>query len=501
MAIRHLSSRRRLRRALLGALLLTALLAAGMGTAQRASAAFPGANGKIVFTTADGIETINPDGSGRKVVGGTDGDREPAYSPDGSRIAFTNNNDELMVMSAYGGKATKIADEAFTPSWSADGTKIAFGSYGGIAIVNADGTGLTPTVTHGQDMDPAWSPDGTQIVFSRWDPGTSTYALWSVPATGGTETGLTPTGVDAERASWSPDGTKIAFQGGASDLQVVVINADGSGATAITSSGQNSNPVWSPNGKKIAFTSSRSRGLWMMSADGSNQTHVAGTPTMSVFDWQPSRVTATASKGRITYGKSVTITVHLGTVAVTENHTVTLKATPKGGTTKTIGSKTVNGRGDASFAVSPKRTTTFAAVWSGDAAYLGGGVGQTTVKVRARVKITMSGFYAKSGHNHLYHYTSSCTASASHCPTLTVTVSPNKAGQRILFYLQMRRSGHWRTVYDFHARLGSRSRITEILIYGSSGVIGIPTRVHAIFQGDDQNARATSKWAYFEVTH
>jgi hypothetical protein len=284
--------------------------------------------------------------------------------------------------------------------------------------------------------------------------------------------------------------------------QVYVMNADGSDATAITSSGFNGHAVWSPSGLRIAFWSSRSKGLWLMSPDGSNQTHVAKTPAMSPDDWQPSRVTATSSKKTITYGKSATITVHLNGFAATENHTVTLKATPAGGSTKTVGTTTVNGKGNATFPVSPKRTTTYTAIWSGDAAHLGGGVSQTTVKVRARVTIEMSGFYATSGshHNHLYHYTSSCGSSGSHCPTLTVTVAPNKAGQRVQFYLQVRRSGHWRTVFDFRGKLGSRSRLKETLIYRGTGIIGVPTRVHAIFQGDDLNARGTSKWAYFEVT-
>ena len=68
------------------------------------------------------------------------------------------------------------------------------------------------------------------------------------------------------------------------------------------------------------------------------------------------------------------------------------------------------------------------------------------------------------------------------------------------FTLEMRRSGHWRDVLDFRAKLGSRSRVGEILVYGSSAIIGIPVRIRVSYAGDTLNAKSHGKWAYFEVT-
>src|SRR4051812_16442993 len=293
-AQREVSHPQRLRRAAVAALILAAPLAAGLAAAQPAAAAFPGANGRIVFVGAGGLSTIKADGSGLKVLS-TDEYSGPSFSPDGSRIALTDDNDQLLVMSANGGSATKIADGAQMPCWSPDGTKIAFGSLnGGIVTVNADGSGLAQLTT-GSDTGCAWSPDGTQIAFSRWNGSNST--LFSVPAAGGSETQLTNTALSDELPDWSPDGTQIVFTRASVDVkaQVYVMNPDGSGATAITSSGANYHAVWSPSGRRIAFTSTRSKGLWLMGPDGSNQTHVKGTPAIYPDDWQATRVTATAS--------------------------------------------------------------------------------------------------------------------------------------------------------------------------------------------------------------
>src|SRR5215210_3104133 len=100
-------------------------------------AAFPGANGRIVFVSdraAPGpngreIWTTAADGSDPlRLTTNTVADTDPAYSPDGARIAFTRSND--------------------------------------IWVMNADGSGqVAITALEGPDSDPAWSPDGSQIVY------------------------------------------------------------------------------------------------------------------------------------------------------------------------------------------------------------------------------------------------------------------------------------------------------------------------------------------------
>ena len=102
-----------------------------------AGSAFPGANCGVVFVTdrdAPGannreIYTANPDGSGPlRLTTNLVADTEPAYSPDGTRIAFTRSND-IWVMNADGGGQVAISGiegPDSEPAWSADGTQIVY---------------------------------------------------------------------------------------------------------------------------------------------------------------------------------------------------------------------------------------------------------------------------------------------------------------------------------------------------------------------------------------
>ena len=140
------------RLALPGALTMSCLL-----LAAPAHGAYPGENGKIAFTRGtsvqgDDIHTIDPDGSGLQQVTSTGAERDPVWSPNGRRIAFSSERDgnpEIYVMNAQGGDQTRLTNdpaEDTNPTWSPDGTKIAFerfvpGSGFDIYVMNADGTG------------------------------------------------------------------------------------------------------------------------------------------------------------------------------------------------------------------------------------------------------------------------------------------------------------------------------------------------------------------------
>jgi Tol biopolymer transport system component len=144
-----------------------------------AHAAFPGANGKIAFSLYPHIDTMNPDGTGVTAVtqDASVWDREPAWSPDGTKIAFTRRTfgscfcDRIYTIDADGSNPTERTDGGsdLTPAWSPDGTKIAFARYEAgypyIWVMNADGS--NPTHLAARGLDPAWSPDGTKIAFSR----------------------------------------------------------------------------------------------------------------------------------------------------------------------------------------------------------------------------------------------------------------------------------------------------------------------------------------------
>jgi len=311
--------------------------APGGGTSNSVNFTVPA--DKIVFSSGrklDGSDAINingtiniwimnPDGSGAVplttlTAANADGvdNTTPSWSPDGSKIAFASfralngsdaagNTRNIWLMNADGSKPSPLTNITSTlinssnPMWSPDASKIAYvseraldgsnapGAAVNIWVINADGSGGAPLTKLNSTncINPIWSPDGTKIVFvsARALDGSDavntngTQNIWVMNADGSGPTALTKLTANQANAlnpAWSPDGSKIAFESVGAldgsdaantnlDSNIWVMKADGSSRSpATTFTGAfivgaiPAHPSWSPDGSRIVYESERS---------------------------------------------------------------------------------------------------------------------------------------------------------------------------------------------------------------------------------------------------
>ncbi len=226
--------------------------------------AFCGQKGKfkeIYSTTFDGFDLIQHTDQKNTIL-------SPAWSPDGSRIAYTSflkDQADVYIIDLKNDNYSPFCnlpgvDQA--PDWSRDGQWIVYSSSvdgnAEIYVRRTDGTEERRlTYSWAIETSPCWSPTGHQIAFTSDRLGRP--QVFIMDADGTNQRRLTTEGNYNDSPAWSPRGDLIAYvRRGDDGFQIYVTDPRGEKHVKITSGpGDNLDPSWSPDGLKIAFTSNR----------------------------------------------------------------------------------------------------------------------------------------------------------------------------------------------------------------------------------------------------
>jgi Tol biopolymer transport system component/DNA-binding winged helix-turn-helix (wHTH) protein len=235
------------------------------------------------------------------------GHAEIDWSPDSDKIAFAakgaQNPSAIFLLSLASRTVRQITqpqakDEDWGPAFSPDGTRIAFVRSSNIMIMPAEGGELQRLTSESVSVlgSPAWAPDGQSIVFASiiFASGhQDRVGLWRIPASGGSPSPIR----EAGQLVWNPAIAKRGFRlacemssSARSIDQMDLYPPEQKARTLVTSvSGENGGLQLSPDGKKMAFESDRTGGLdiWTSDRNGQNPVQLTAIGTAGAPRWSP----------------------------------------------------------------------------------------------------------------------------------------------------------------------------------------------------------------------
>jgi len=312
------TSRRR-RTALVGGIALALALSGGTLTASHAEQAEPhpmvhadepATAGMLAYTLIVGshgrarIATVWTDGSHKRLLTRRGSAYDPAWSPDGSQLAYSTDRG-IALMTATGAGQHLVVPDGRQPAWAPDGRRLSYACAQGLCVIDLVSQQSSVVVPATEDWpyveSSSWSPDGGSIALTRisadGDDYTHDTQVWTVHADGTALSALPSTAPEGMDPLWSPDGTSIMYteyyggRGGEYSGDVWLVRPDGSARTPVLSlDGSDFGSSWSPDGSRVVVSSaadlySTMDGIWTLRPDGTDRRLVVREGWAP--DWRP----------------------------------------------------------------------------------------------------------------------------------------------------------------------------------------------------------------------